>query len=157
MSNTITHSTTSKAARSSNGNSRVQVQNFLDRMAQALTRGDAHTVATLWDVPALVVDDHAVHAVATLAEVERFFSGAKEHYNQRGITDTRAEIERLDWVGERVAIAEVRWPYLDARGNEVGEETSTYTLRRDDRGDLRLRVSVMHGAKTVGQPVRAAS
>lgn len=43
-------------------------------------------------------------------------------------------------------MVEVRWPYLDADGEERGEETSTYTLRRNDRGELRLRVAVMHGA-----------
>jgi hypothetical protein len=157
MAQTTAHSSSSKATRSDNSRSRSQVQDFLDRMARALTRGDAHTVATMWDVPALVLDDQAVRAVTSLAEVEQFFSGAKDQYNQRGITDTRAEIEWLEWATDKVAIVEVRWPYLDARGNEVGEETSTYTLRRDERGDLKLRVTVMHGAKTGGQPVRAAS
>jgi NTF2-like protein (DUF6841) len=124
------------------------VESFLDRMALALTAGDAHTVATMWETPALVVGDEEVRAVNSPAEIEKFFAGAKEQYNAQGVTDTRPDVVRLDWVTERIAIVEVRWPYLDSRGNEVGEESSTYTLRRDGAGNLRLRVAVMHGAVT---------
>jgi hypothetical protein len=38
----------------------------------------------------------------------------------------------------------VRWPYLTPDGREMGAETSTYTLARQD-GDWKLRVAVMHG------------
>jgi hypothetical protein len=61
---------------------------------------------------------------------------------------TRAEIVELDWLTHRIAIVQVRWPQLNARGKEVGEETSTYTLRRDESGGLRLQVAIMHGAST---------
>jgi hypothetical protein len=39
----------------------------------------------------------------------------------------------------------VRWPYLNSHGDEVGEESMTYTLRRDDAGNLRLRAAILHG------------
>ena len=39
-----------------------------------------------------------------------------------------------------------RQRHLDARGEEVGEETSTYTLKRNEAGDLKLCAAVMHGA-----------
>jgi hypothetical protein len=126
--------------------SRQEVQQFLDRYAEALTEGDGATIATLWQVPAYVLGDADVKAVNSKAEVEQFFSGAKEQYNALGITGTRAEITELHWPTERIAIVQVRWPYLDAQGRELGEENSTYTLRRDDDGELRLHVTVMHGA-----------
>ena len=49
------------------------------------------------------------------------------------------------WVTNRLAIVEVRWPYLTAAGNEIGEETSTYVIRREPDGRLAIRASVMHG------------
>jgi hypothetical protein len=122
------------------------VQQFLDRMAEALTRGDGATVARMWDVPALVIDDQTVRAISSASELEQFFGGAKELYNERGIVDTRADLLALAWLTERIAIVEVRWPYLNLDGREVGEESSTYTLRYDDANNLRLRVAVMHGA-----------
>jgi hypothetical protein len=121
------------------------VQKFLDTFARALTAGDGRTIATMWDLPALLVWDQGIKAVTERNEVEQFFAGAKDQYNQRGITDTRAQILYLDRVTERIAVAKVRWPYIDARGNEVGEESSTYTLRRGDDGKLKVCVVVMHG------------
>jgi hypothetical protein len=124
---------------------REEVQQLLDRMARAVTGGDGLAMAGMWETPALVLGNDQVMAVSSPQEIEQFFGGAKEQYNQRGITDTRAEIVRLHWPTDRIAIVEVRWPYLDARGAARGYETSTYTLRRADTGDLKLRVAVMHG------------
>jgi hypothetical protein len=124
----------------------AEVQAFFDRMARALTAGDGRTIATMWEVPSLVVGDEMLMAVRTPEEVERFFSGAKDQYHRMGITDTRADIVRLSWPTHRIAVAQVRWPYLDAQGEEVGEESSTYTLKRNQRGELKLCVAVMHGA-----------
>lgn len=124
----------------------AEVQGFLDRYAQALTAGDAREAAATWETPAVVVGDDGVHVIAGADAVERFFAGAKAHYNQRGIVDTRAEIHRLEWLTERIALVHVRWPYLDAQGRERGDEASTYVLRRDDGGDLKTRAVIMRGA-----------
>jgi hypothetical protein len=123
----------------------TSVQSFLDKLGRAVTSGDGAAAARLWTTPGFVVGDDMVRAIATSDEVAAFFGGAKEEYNRRGIVDTRAEIVRLTWPTDRLAIVEVRWPYLDAKGDEVGDETSTYTLRRDDDGELRLVVALMHG------------
>jgi hypothetical protein len=123
----------------------TSVQDFLDELGRAITSGDGAAAARLWETPAYVIGDDMVVAVATDDEVAQFFGGAKAQYNHRGIVDTRAEIIRLSWPTDRLAIVEVRWPYLDGKGDEVGDEVSTYTLRVDDSGALRLRVAVMHG------------
>lgn len=124
------------------------VQDLLDRFARAITAGDGNAIASLWAVPAFVIGDNGVRAVNSLDEVKEFFSGAKEQYNARGITDTRPDVFGLEWVTDRIVVVDVRWPYLDESGKEVGEEASTYTLRRDDAGDLKLHVALMRGAST---------
>jgi hypothetical protein len=91
-----------------------------------------------------------VQGLGTLSEVEQFFGGAKDQYNALGIVTTRADIQRLEWLTDRVVLVDVRWPYLDARGNERGEESSTYTLRRDDAGELKMQAVVMRGATMPG-------
>lgn len=125
-----------------------EVRDFLDGYARALTAGDGAATAAQWEAPALVVGDEGVMAVTAVDEVAAFFSTAKDQYVARGITDTRPEIVQLRWLTSRIAMVEVRWPYLDDRGKEMGEESSTYTLRRDDNGDLKIRVVVMHGLVT---------
>jgi hypothetical protein len=117
---------------------------FFDRLGVALSSGDAATIAASWDAPALVVGDGGVHAVGSTKEVESFFSGAREQYTARGIMATRAEIVRVSWVGTRTALAEVRWPLLDEKNRELGEERTTYTLRTDDSGELKIRVALTH-------------
>jgi hypothetical protein len=41
---------------------------------------------------------------------------------------------------------DVRWPYLKANGDEVGEERSTYTLLEGPDGELEIRSVLMRGA-----------
>jgi len=123
-----------------------EIKEFLDRFGRAVTSGDTRTIATMWGTPALVLSDSDTHAVASPEQVEQFFAGAKDQYNARGITDTRPDIVRFEWLTERIAIVDVRWPYLDAQGREHGDETSTYTLRRDGDG-LKLYAVVMRGER----------
>src|SRR5688572_21970737 len=64
------------------------IQEFLDRFATAMTSGDTEAVSELWEAPAFVIDEQASIAVSSLDDVERFFAGAKDQYNERGITTT---------------------------------------------------------------------
>lgn len=125
-----------------------EIQEILDRLAEAVTEGNGKAVAKMWAVPALVLGDTMARPVSTLLEVEQFFGGAKEQYNARGISDTRAEIVDLRWPTPRIAIAEVRWPWLDAAGVEKGDEVSSYVFRRDEAGKLRIQAVIMHGASS---------
>ena len=125
-----------------------EIQEILDRLAEAVTEGNGKAVAKMWAVPALVLRDTMARPVSTLLEVEQFFGGAKEQYNARGISDTRAEIVDLRWPTPRIAIAEVRWPWLDAAGVEKGDEVSSYVFRRDEAGKLRIQAVIMHGASS---------
>jgi hypothetical protein len=139
------HAASKKASAGPKGGE-ARVQQLLDRFARALTAGDGEAVADLWETPAFVLGAGMARGVAARKEVVEFFSGAKEQYTSRGIDDTRAEIQRLDWVSDDLVIVDVRWPYLTATGKEIGEETSTYTLLGDDEGQLKIRSVVMRGA-----------
>jgi ketosteroid isomerase-like protein len=121
------------------------VQAYLDKYAKALTSGDGKTIATMWEVPALVLADDMSKGVYVPAEVEAFFAGAKDEYNKRGIVDTKAVIEREEWLTDRMVSVDVRWPYIDGRGQTTGSESSTYVLRRGDDGALKMRVALMRG------------
>jgi hypothetical protein len=125
-----------------------EVQAFLARLARSLTAGDGKSVASMWAVPALIVGDSEVRAVGNSAELEQFFGGARAQYNAKGIVDTRADILELKWLTSRIALVELRWPYLDQQGNEVREEASTYALRRDETGTLKVQAVLMQGAST---------
>jgi hypothetical protein len=123
----------------------LEVKQFVEALARSVTMGDGRAAVRFWEIPALVVAAASVRLVTTNEEVEEHFSTAKHRYYARGIVDTQPEVLSLEWITDRIAMVRVRWPYLDANGDERGEETMTYTLRRDDTGNLRLRVAIVHG------------
>jgi hypothetical protein len=136
----------------------ANVQAYLDRFATAMTSGDTKTMRTLWQVPAFVVGANMSRLVQSLDEVEQFFAGATDMYHERGIVSTRAEITDLDWIADELVTVRVRWPYLDAHGKEHGEESSSYTLQRDDDGEFKMRVIVMRGEElSTTEPVASTS
>ena len=123
------------------GPDNAAVRALLAKLARAVTSGDGKAAAAIWATPALVIGDDMALTVGSSADIQDVFGGAKAQYNARGITDTRPDILRLDWVTHRIAIVEVRWPYLAADGDEVGEETSTYVIRREPDGQLAIRAA----------------
>jgi uncharacterized protein (TIGR02246 family) len=124
------------------------VRALLERMARALTSGDARAVASLWAAPALIIGPDGTQAVGAIEELAEILGGAKDQYNARGVVDTRPDVVSLRWATDSIAIVEVRWPWLDEHRNEVGEEVSTYTITREGVEGLKLRVAVMHGGVT---------
>jgi hypothetical protein len=124
---------------------REGVKDYLDRFTHAMTSGDIKTLAKMWEVPAFVIHTGQARAIQSLHEVEEFFAGAKDMYNERGIVDTRAEIQDLDVISDDLVIVRVRFPYYDASGEEHGEESSSYTLSRGSDGEFKMRVVTMRG------------
>ena len=45
-------------------------------------------------------------------------------------------------------VVEVRWPYIDVSGDEIGAESSTYIVRREDDGEIMIRATIMQGEAT---------
>jgi hypothetical protein len=126
------------------------VQAFLDSLARALATGKGEELAHLWGYPAIVISEERVLAVSSPGEVERLFGAAREKYNALGIVDTRAEIQRLQWLTDHIVTVDVRWPWLDASGATRAAEMSTYTLCRKADGGFELRVAVGRGSTERG-------
>lgn len=123
------------------------VRTFMAEFGENLSAGDGKAIAQTWAVPALVMmKDGAAQAVTSRDEVEKFFSGAKAQYTARGIDQAIPEVKRIEWLTDDVVQADVRWPYIDGQGNEIGEESSVYTLKRAG-SRLELCMIVMRGEK----------
>ena len=124
----------------------AEVERLLEDLGHAVTEGDGKTAAGLWAIPAMVLGDQDVRAVSSHDELARFFRHAREEYNAQGVTGTRPEVRNLTWLTRELALVEVRWPYLTEDRLEKGEETSTYVLRRDESGALKIQVALQHGS-----------
>jgi hypothetical protein len=125
------------------------VQEYLNGFKEALTSGNGAAIADMWETPAFVLGQDMAQVVNAPEEVAELFGAARKQYREIGITDTRAEIVRLDEITDHMVMVRVRWPYIDPQGREMGAETSTYTLVRQGTGDWKLRVAVMHGKEAV--------
>jgi hypothetical protein len=125
-----------------------EVARLLEELGYAVTAGDGKAAAELWAIPAMVLGDQDVRAVSSREELARFFGNAKEEYRAQGVTGTRPDVRNLTWLTRELALVEVRWPYLTEDRHERGEETSTYVLRRDESGHLKIQVALLHGSST---------
>jgi ketosteroid isomerase-like protein len=122
------------------------IQETLDTLTAAMTAGDGKACADLWLTPAFFVGDDMLKAVEDPAAIAEWFGGAKAQYAEKGITDTRAEIETIEWLTDQLVLVSCRFPYLDDQGAERGEERSTYTLRKEEDGSFKFCVAIMRGA-----------
>src|SRR5574341_1047854 len=106
-----------------------KIRRMLERLGTALSSGDLAGIVNCWEVPALVLSDEGAIAVAEAGEIERFFAQAAEWYRSQGLTSTRAELERVHLLSEKLASVDVRWPTFDASGQEKHSERSHYILQ----------------------------
>jgi hypothetical protein len=127
-----------------------EVQDLLDRYAKALASGNSAAAAAMWEVPAYVIGPDTVLAIDRSELISQFFGEVKDAYHAQGIESTQPEILDEEWVGDRLVVVRIRWPYLDASGREVGAERSDYTLRRDRSGALVIRCVLMRGVEGAG-------
>ncbi len=125
------------------------VQHFLDGFAKALVAGDDAAIAEMWESPAFVLGAGLAHVIDSPDEAGEFFGAAREQYNALGVVDTRAEIVRVDEISDQLVMVRVHWPYLDAQGRDVGAECATYTLAREEDGDWKVRIAVLHGREAL--------
>jgi len=124
---------------------RGEVEAFLESYAHAFLKGDGRAVSCHWSVPSLIITDEEVKPVSSLEQVRAFFDRCNLEYRARGIEATHAEIITLDTPTDRVAMVAVRWPLLDAEGEEQGSELATYVLRKDAFGEYKIQSMVMQG------------
>lgn len=137
--------TQSQGALVKSGNPDFLVQRFFRELGYALTTGNLAGIKSSWGIPSFVLGNSAELVVKSGAEVERFFAGTKTQYNQQGIIETVPEIESIQWLTNKIALVGVRWPYFDQEGFQIGEESSCYTLKLDDKNQLRIYCVVLQG------------
>jgi hypothetical protein len=115
------------------------IQAFLERLASALTSGDAETAAACFEYPSVMVmsdvrkygPNQVLHDRETAARV---FARAPEMYHERGIHDTFPDVEDAREIADGLVLVRTRFPYIDADGNDTGDgETSLYVVRKEAR------------------------
>jgi hypothetical protein len=123
-----------------------QIRRCLDRLAQALTAGDARAAVDCWDLPALVLSDQGALVVTEAGAIERFFAQNIDWYRAHGLRATTPQLERVEPLSEKLTAVDVRWPAFDVAGTEQASERSHYILRLGEDGQQRIRVALTRTA-----------
>lgn len=122
------------APRTGGGNKGLQ--EFLDRFTTALTAGDGEGAAACFEYPAFMAMSGASGGNQVLQEpgtVAAFFGQAPQQYHAKGVEQTFADIEQVDWLSDDFVLVRARFPYIDRHGNDMGDsESSVYVLRKSD-------------------------
>ncbi|MDB4961475.1 MAG: hypothetical protein JWP01_1474 [Myxococcales bacterium] len=127
---------------------RTEVQDFLTTFAKALAASDGEAIAALFEIPALVIAEDGVIALTATEQAAEFFIAAARQNQARGVVSTRADVIDLEKIGDKIMVATVRWPHLNADLHETAAEESDYTLRRDHTGALKIRSVLVRGIET---------
>jgi hypothetical protein len=122
------------------------VRRFFARYEAALASCDSYELSQMWSAPAFVIGDDGANAIGSVHEVERFFDGTRRERDALGISGTRADVVRIEWPTEHIAVVDVRFPYRTNEGAEVGEELSRFVLLREPSGAFKLRMALLRGA-----------
>lgn len=120
---------------------------FFKTFSEALASEDLITIKKCWAVPSFAMGDTMSMPIITIKDLEVMFTGTKEQYNKRGIKEAIAEIQNIRWLTDKIAIVEVRWPYINDKGHEIGEESSCYTLRLDQQNNFKIYSVAFQGEK----------
>lgn len=123
----------------------LDVTNFFLRFARALMAGDIKKIAQCWALPSLAVGDSFSMAMTTTTDIETLFAGIKQQYQVRGIAEAKPIVQSLTWATELMAVVDIRWPYIDRHGAEIGAESSIYTVKRDETGEVKILCALMKG------------
>ena len=127
----------------------------LEEIGVALSTGDAASVASFWDVPAIVLADEGARAVASRVEVEAFFAASIEWYRRRGTPSAHPILDRVDPISDRVAAVDVRWMGDGEDGDERSVESSHYLMRTGDDGVPRVQAALSRSAPVTAEAVLA--
>lgn len=120
-----------------------EAEEFVIEYGTALSAGDGERVASMWEIPALVLSDGSSIAVTSREQVAEFFGVQPAYYAEQGIHATRAVSVAIEQLSDELCSADVRWVGLDAEGRATNHhELSTYVLRRDEAGTVRIQVAI---------------
>ena len=126
------------------GASAERVEQFLLEYGEALSAVDGARIATMWEIPSLVLSDQGSVPVTDAAQVDRFFTAAAGQYLEAGLSGVRAEHVAIEQISDQLCSADVRWIGIETEGRATRyKEFSLYLLRQREDGSIRIQVAVM--------------
>jgi hypothetical protein len=112
----------------------AEIDDYLTRYAQTLTRFDATAGADLWAEPGMIVDDRFSGVLEDRASMARGLEQSYPLYRALGLASVGHELLSHVPLTGAIALLHVRWLFLDEAGLLLTDSTAYYVVRRDDDG-----------------------
>ncbi|MGC5028222.1 hypothetical protein ACLQ3K_26035 [Tsukamurella sp. DT100] len=112
----------------------AEIDDYLDRYAETLTRFDATAAASLWAEPGMIVDDRFSGVLEDRAAMARGLEHSYPLYRALGLASVGHELLSATPLTGAITLVHVRWLFLDADGALLTDSTAYYVLRRDEDG-----------------------
>ncbi|TWS18034.1 hypothetical protein FK529_17695 [Tsukamurella asaccharolytica] len=112
----------------------AEIDDYLARYAQTLTRFDATAGAALWAEPGMIVDDRFSGVLDDRASMARGLEQSYPLYRALGLASVGHELLGSTPLTEAIVLLHVRWLFLDADGALLTDSTAYYIVRRDEDG-----------------------
>jgi hypothetical protein len=125
------------------------VADFLDGLALGVSEGNAAALAAMVETPCFVLTHNDARTLEDDADIADFHRDGPQRYGSRGVTHTRPQVVRMDEITDRMVVVRVRWLWLDSDDVDMGADVCTYTLRRGDDDEWKVRIIVVHGAEAL--------
>lgn len=119
------------------------IEQFLIAYGGALSEGDAARVASMHEMPGLVLSDTSTIPLTDRSDLVESVTAAAARFGEAGLAGVRPEYVAIEQLGDELCSADVRWIGVDADGRASRHKEFTfYVLRRSADGEVRIQVAV---------------
>jgi hypothetical protein len=109
---------------------RAELQLFFKSYDAACLDFDIDVVASLYDLPCLVSGMHGHGSFSARGELRAHFARVFAAYRQQGLVSASLSSLTINALSDEFARGEAVWSFSNARGTDVANLASAYTLRR---------------------------
>lgn len=119
------------------------IERFLIAYGDALSAGDGARVASMHELPGLVLSDASSIPLTDRAQLADSVTAAAARFRDAGLSGVRPEYVAIEQLGDELCTADVRWIGVDTEGRASRhKEFALYVLRRSADGEVRIQVTV---------------
>ena len=121
-----------------------EMSDFFGRQYDEAWKVDGNEIAKLYCAPTITVrGDGSIHCLQSQNELAQFFQGVLDTYRSQGFAGGTIHDLMVVPIGERSALATIKWKILRADGSLIREWRQSYNVVRLAEG-WRILVSTFH-------------
>lgn len=116
---------------------------FFKEYANCFAVNDAQQASNFYFLPTVIMNDTEKSVFSQKAELVQRISNLMDSLTQVGVVHYIAEVCQTMRLSDNILFSNVKWRFHDAQDKKVFGCFTSYTLQKQDNGELRIIVSVI--------------